>query len=285
VLALFNYFRPFRNSDGLLEKLENWVFVEWSEANKLVQDVNYPTNMLYAEALSAAAEMYRLPELETEAERIRETIRKQSLSGEFFSDNALRENGALRVTGKRTEACQYYAFYFQCATPDRQGELWNTLVTRFGPRRDVKTVFPDVYPANSFIGNYLRIELLSRYARCRQIRDEIADFFVYMADRTGTLWENTHALASCNHGFASHVAHCLLRDMLGIYRVDGPGKAANLRFTDCGLDWCEGSIPVDGGNIAVSWRKEGNRIVYRADIPEGWRITLENPEGLALERK
>ncbi len=58
-----------------------------------------------------------------------------------------------------------------------------------------------------------------------------------MADRTGTLRKNTHALASCNLGFASHAAHTLLRDMPGIYRVVAPGKTVFLRFADTGLDW------------------------------------------------
>ena len=61
VLALFDYFERFRNHDGLLEKLESWVFVEWSKANHFVQDVNYPSNMLYAAALAAAGRLYALP--------------------------------------------------------------------------------------------------------------------------------------------------------------------------------------------------------------------------------
>jgi alpha-L-rhamnosidase len=241
--------------------------------------------MLYAAALSAAAKMYGLPGLEREAAAIRETIRKQSFTGDFFVDNAVRENGTLRVTANRTEVCQYYAFYFGCASPEDKAELWNTLRTRFGPTRDAAKVFPDVHPANAFIGNYLRIELLSRAGLSHQIRDEVADLFVYMADRTGTLWENTHALASCNHGFASHAAHSLIRDMLGIYRVDAPGRRVTLRFAETGLDWCEGSMSVKGGEIGVSWRKENGRIVFRADAPEGWRIDVEKVGPVELERK
>ena len=52
------FFTQFENSDGLLEKLKSWVFVEWSDANKYVQDVNYPSNMLYAAALNAAGKLY-----------------------------------------------------------------------------------------------------------------------------------------------------------------------------------------------------------------------------------
>ena len=55
VLRLLDYFKPFENEDGLLEKLQSWVFVEWSAANDFVQDVNYPSNMLYAGTLAPPA--------------------------------------------------------------------------------------------------------------------------------------------------------------------------------------------------------------------------------------
>ena len=45
---LLEYFTRFENKDGLLEKLDSWIFVEWSKANSFVLDVNYPTNMLYS---------------------------------------------------------------------------------------------------------------------------------------------------------------------------------------------------------------------------------------------
>ena len=51
VLKLLDYFKAFENDDGLLEKLQGWVFIEWSKSNDYVQDVNYPANMLYAAAL------------------------------------------------------------------------------------------------------------------------------------------------------------------------------------------------------------------------------------------
>ena len=72
------------------------MFVEWSEANDFVQDVNYPSNMLYAGALAAAGRMYGLPELTAKAEKIRETIRRQSFDGEFFVDNAVRRTASSR---------------------------------------------------------------------------------------------------------------------------------------------------------------------------------------------
>ena len=133
VMKLLKYFKPFENEDGLLEKLESWVFVEWSAANKFVQDVNYPSNMLYAGVLSAAGRLYDRPDLVKKAEKLRETIRKQSFDGQFFVDNAVRKDGKLQVTKNRTEVCQYFAFFFDVASFETQPELWKKLQSAFGP--------------------------------------------------------------------------------------------------------------------------------------------------------
>ena len=108
--------------------------------------------------------------------------------------------------------------------PETHAELWKALREKFGPDRKETKAFPDVHMANSFIGNMLRMELLSRGGRGQQILDESIAYLLYMAERTGTLWENVGAYASCNHGFASHIVHTLYRDVLGLYLVDVPHK-------------------------------------------------------------
>ena len=285
VMALFDYFQQFKNEDGLLEKLKGWIFVEWSRANDFVQDLNYPTNMLYASALASAGRMYQQSELVEEAERLREVIRRQSFNEEFFVDNAVRKIGGLEVTDNRSETCQYYAFFFDVAQPSMYERLWHTLREQFGPGRAKTKAYPEVHPANLLVGNYLRLELLSRYGYCRQIKDELIDYFLYMAEKTGTLWENVGAYASCNHGFASHAAHCLYRDVLGVYKIDSQKKIVELRFSDVGLEWCEGRMPINGGVVSVRWWKDGNKIRYQADVPAGYRLKVENISGQQLVRQ
>src|SRR6185295_2820569 len=107
---------------------------------------------------------------------------------------------------------QYFAFYFDIATPQTHPKLWSTLCAEFGPQRKNTKAWPNIHPANSFIGNVLRIELLSRFGLSQQATEENRDYLLYMADRTGTLWENDSPTASCNHGFASHAVHQLYRD-------------------------------------------------------------------------
>ena len=210
VYRLLDYFRKYENRDGLLESLPGWIFVEWSKANELVQNVNYPTNMLYIRFKKAIALLYGDEKLLSESAELKKVIEKQSFYNGFFCDNAVYgEDGRLHLSGQCTECCQYFAFYFEIATPDTYPTLWKTLVDDFGPDRKQSGKWPQIYFANAFIGNYLRLELLCQFGEREKMISNIEGYFAYMADLTGTLWENDTPYASCNHGFASHVIYWL----------------------------------------------------------------------------
>ncbi len=214
---LLKYFRGFENEYGLLESLESWVFVEWSKANDLVQDVSFASNMFYALFKDRMCDLYGDIRLKGEAEQLRATIRRMSMTPSgFFSDNAVRVNGKLVTTGERTETCQYYAFYTGVATKEAYPQLWRVMVDEFGPNREESGGYPEIYYANSLPGNYLRLDLLERAGLYDKLYSEIRGYFTYMADRTGTLWEHKSNTASMNHGFASHVI-CWM-DKLGLLK-------------------------------------------------------------------
>ena len=206
--ALYNYFKKFENEYGLLEDLESWIFVEWSMANQLVRNVSFASNMVYAKLLDCLADLYSDTELKTKARKIRDTINEMAMTDSgFYCDNAVRKDGKLVLSGERTETCQYYAFFFDCATPESHPWLWETMVKDFGYDRKETGKYPEIHFANAFIGNYLRLDLLDRYGLKDTLYDNIKGYFEYMADRTGTLWEHVDTYASCNHGFASHVVY------------------------------------------------------------------------------
>lgn len=209
VLSLLKFTQKYENEKGLLQNIESWVFVEWSEANDYVQDINYPTNMLYSVMLDTIAGLYSMPELSEKAEKLRITIIEESFDGEFFTDNAvLDKNGKAVRTANRTETCQYYAFFSGTATKETFPELFDKMMNEFGSGRDDKT-YPDIPRSNAFIGNYLRLELMYRYGMYDKLISDVRAFFLPMAKATGTLWENMSSGASCNHGFASHVIYWL----------------------------------------------------------------------------
>jgi alpha-L-rhamnosidase len=284
VLALLDYFRPFENDDGLLESLESWVFLEWSRANDFTQDVNYPSNALYAGTLAAAARLYGRPDLADRADRVRAAVREQAFDGAFFVDNALRRSGTLTPTRNTTETCQYYLFTFDVATPETHPELWRTLVEQFGPARDPLTTFPDVHPSNAFIGNVLRLELLARHGLRRQLLDEMIGYYLWMAERTGTLWEHMDDDGSCNHGFAAHVCHAFVRDVLGLARIDPQARRIAVRFSDLPLDWCEGAVPVGDDAVTLRWERDGRTVRYRLEAPDGYEVAVDALDGLDAKR-
>ena len=277
--GIVEFLRQCMNADGLLQNLPSWIFVEWSAANKLVRDVNYPSNMACAEVLDVMDRLYGRPDYAAEAAAMRETIRRQSWTGKWFCDNAVvQPDGSLKLSGHCTETCQYYAFFFRTATPKTHPELWRTLVRDFGPKclADDKVTLkshPEIWPSNAFIGNYLRLECLSREGLAKDILDETKDYFDYMAKRTGTLWEHDKTTASCNHGFASHVAITLYRDILGIRSVDSARRTVTVAAPEgLALDWCEGALPLSATEtMTMSWRKGADgKPVVKLDLPKGW---------------
>jgi alpha-L-rhamnosidase len=276
---LMKFFARYENPDGLLEKLDAWVFVEWSEANKFVQDVNYPTNMLYAAALDSASRIYQKDEWSKKAASLRGKINEQSFDGTYYRDHAKRlPDGKLDIRPDRTEVCQYYAFFFNTTTPEQRPELWKTLVNEFGPSRRKTKAHPGIFPCNQLPGNMLRMEILSRYGETARIHDEALGYWNMMAETTGTLWEHDKPEASCNHGFASHAAVVLRRDLLGLSKIDYRAKTITFAPPEHPLEHCRGSFPTKDGDIVIEW-KRGNPPEIK--LPSGWKSVPAAPTGQA----
>ena len=170
--------------------------------------------MLYYKFKMTLYELYGEEKYKKEAEQLRNTIRRKSRIGMFFCDNSVfNTHGELILSGEITETCQYYAFFCGVATPEEDATLWKTMVNDFGPERRSTGKWENIHYSNAFIGNYLRLELLSKAGIMDKLEQNIRGYFDYMAIRTGTLWEHDKESASCNHGFASHVL--LWLDKLG----------------------------------------------------------------------
>ena len=227
IYALMEFFRKYENADGLLEKLDGWIFIEWSRSNDLVQDISYPSNMVYLMVKAAVGQMYGDKKLTGEAERLKKLIRERSLTESgFFCDNSVYdEKGNAVLSGECTETCQYYAFASGVADREKDGALWKKLLSDFGPERvdaenKVKTggKYPEIAPANTFIGLMLRLLILSEAGEDDVIAQNVSGYFGMMAERTGTIWENQTPTCSCCHGFASYIAAVMTGSRDGIIR-------------------------------------------------------------------
>ena len=202
VEGILDFLARYENEWGLLEKLPSWNFVEWSTANQWTQDVNYPTNFLYAGVLEAAGRVFGLP-LREKADRIRKEVLRRSFDGQVFVDHAAQVGDTLVNFDHVSEAGQYYAALFGGfdLNEPRFMALKDAILDGFS-----QPPLPDFCPVNAFIGLYLRMAVLEKWGGRELLRENIKAFFGGMSRHTGTLWEYKEAHKSMDHGFASYVA-------------------------------------------------------------------------------
>lgn len=252
---VMNFFRRYENEDGLLEDLENWVFVEWSKCNDFIDGVNYPTNMLYAKMLLCMAEMYGDETLKAKGLAVREKILGQSYDGYRFRDHAVRKDGKLCVCADGTETCQYYAFALDMISAEEYPALAKFMfdeITPYGKEVDLNGA--PLYKANSFIGNYLRFLQLAKMGRYTQLLEEITEYSYPMAIRTATLWEHNKTDGSCNHGFTSIVNKWML-EACGYFGYNEKKNCVYIGKPSIAKDFCI-KVPCGKGEVVLT-QKDG----------------------------
>lgn len=268
VLRNIEFLTKYENSDGLLENLPGWVFIEWSHAADLVKGINYPANMLWTKTLDCAAALYGRGDFAERAERLRETIRRRSFDGAYFHDQELKgKDGRYELNPDRTETCQYYAFFTGVATKEKHPHLWRRMVEGFGPGRTSDGVFP----SDMFFGRLLRLDLLARDGHAAKTACEIKNYLLGMAEESGTLWEFADGHDSRCHAFAAYAALLMVRDVVGL-SVDHAHKTVRVLAADAPLSFCRVSLPVAEGEIAFTLSKEGAAVRRTVRLPHGWTM-------------
>ncbi len=277
--GLVDFFKQYTNDDGLLEKLPGWNFIEWSEANKYVQGVHYPTNMLFSKMVEIIGTLYDDEILIDQALKIKKIILEQSFNGILFIDNAIRNaEGILEITDNKSEACQYFALFFGIADLENKqfNELRHLVLDIFGPNRKKSGIRPEIVYANVFIGNYLRMEILVNYGYYHKVVSEIKEYFHHMAAATGTLWEHDDMLfGSLNHGFASFIGVVIVKCILGIRNIDLKNKVIELDFSYKGKE-AYGRIGTAFGDIVIKRELKDGQLLTECNVPDGFQGIINN---------
>lgn len=272
LLGLLRFFKKYENDIGLLEDLEDWVFVEWSPANdkESIMGVNVPSNALYSHFLRCLGELLNDDSLIKKADHIKQKIKEIAFNGEFFVDNLIRDNNNKLVLNNRIgEVTQYYLFYFDIISKEEYPELFNMMVNSFGPNRDINVVYPNIYKSNSFIGNHLRLEVLLRHQLYEEVLKETIDYFYKMAVITGTLWEHDFASGSLNHGFSSFTAYEIFEALTGIYKIDYENDVIYMHNINNHHQYSF-TVPIKDKTLTIKKDKNSIRIMN-----EGFQIVKE----------
>lgn len=208
---ILGYFEEYENEYGLLEKLESWNFVEWSELNNRVHDVSWPSNMLYADTLDKVGIMYNREELRSKAEKLKKTITDMAFDGMLFHDRAMREADGLKNTDEFAETTQYYALFFNIVGDDAKYNTIRDLLFEKISVGDIKN-HGEVEPSDVMPGLYMKLDMLLQNKEYEILKNFVKEYFGEMAKLTGTLWERKTGITSRDHGFASFVA-VVIREM------------------------------------------------------------------------
>lgn len=268
VQSVLAYFESKENEFGLLEGLEGWLFLEWSKASDYMEDVNFPSNMLYLGALKGAGAMLGDQRLLDKAEVLKQTILRMSYNGEYFVDNAVREDGKLVVQNNISETCQYFAAFFDVVTRAENPDFYQRIITRFGAFR-AENAYPEIAPSNMFMGYVLRLALLDKEGECVLMLKECAKTFRGMAAATSTIWELFADNASCNHGFGAVVGMYIGKALVGLRSIDEKDKIFYFHDKTAGMDG-DITLPVRNGVAKISV-KDGHREIY---LPDGYAAKI-----------
>lgn len=268
VKQILAFFESMENEFGLLEGLEGWLFLEWSKASDYMEDVNFPSNMLYAGALKSAGEMLGDDRLIEKAEALKQTILRMSYNGEYFLDNAVREGEKLVVQNNISETCQYFAAFFDIVTRGENPDFYERIITRFGAFR-AENAYPEIAPSNMFMGYVLRLALLDKEGECALTLKECAKTFRGMAEATSTIWELFADNASCNHGFGAVVGMYVCKSLVGLKSVDEKNKVFLFHNKAAGID-CQVVFPVRGGVAKINVQGSERNIL----LPDGYTTKI-----------
>lgn len=261
IYGIIDFFRKRLNNEGMLEDLEGWNFIEWSDANLFMKGVHIPTNMLFVKSCQVTAALFDDKELKKLSDELKEKIIALAFDGKYFADNALRDkNNILKATENKSEICQYISFFCNIAEDNKKfSDLKNELISKCGPG----IVNRNLSKANAFVGNYIRMYLMKKWLKPSVFIQEIIEGFYKMAEITGTLWEHDQPIASRNHGFASYAAVAVFESITGITFIDTYNRVVyknNSTYTD---DYTF-KINVKEGCIRVTPDK--------IDLPPDWKI-------------
>ena len=273
------------DAHGLLVKLPGYWFVDWSKANDndYKKPISTATNALYARMLDDLSAQFGRRDWADRAAKVRAAIRPLVPADGYLPD-ALRHDGdALALGDSASEAAQYYHFW--TGLLDAGGDhaaTWKRLVDRAGPLATEATRDAALAPSNVFIGLYLRLEMLAETGLYERLLDEMRGLFGPMLARgPGTLWENLKPDGSVCHGFASHAAVWLVRDVLGIGLPDAIEKTIRIAPHPAGLAWARGTVPVGDDFASVEWRAAaagGFSLIAR--VPTGYAGVLVLPASI-----
>lgn len=280
VRLLIKSFMTWQNSDGLLENVDGWAFIDWTDMR--TDGISVALNAIYARTLDEVAllensigENSRANYYDEMAKKVRGSLNKFCNKDGFYPDVLLPvTDGHYENSLEKCEATQYFVLWADVPSPERQKMMWNILNEKFQPTPGNEQPVMGL-PRGGLYSFFERLQVACRQEDYSALIRDIKTMFQHMAENSpGTLWEHPQRQWCLSQGFSSGVAAILTEEILGIQMNDG------LQISPNGggqVKWCKGTAMTPNGPIRISWKWEESLYELKVDIPPGMTAEVTFP--------
>ena len=279
-------FASYMLPNGLIGQTPYWHFVDWVpgwDGGVPAREVDEPitvSTLMYAAALSSAAELYELLGRAGTAADCRQ--RADAAIDAAYAHCYDAEVGLFRNKPSLAEYSQHTTLWAILSGAVR-GEEAGVLIDRtFDAHVPVAMC---TFSMSYYM--FRALELAGRYDKyaARQLQG-----WERMLDLHCTTWcENPDNPRSECHGWSSAPIYEFSSMVLGVYPTDNGYKS--VRIKPCihayDLDWAKGTVPTPHGIITVSWEKKDGELMLNVTLPDGADMTCEIilPDGQRIAQR
>ncbi|HVA01400.1 MAG TPA: alpha-L-rhamnosidase N-terminal domain-containing protein [Terriglobia bacterium] len=302
VVRAMMWFQPLRQPDGLLGKMPDWVFLDWSNPDKAGE--SSILNALYVHTLENAAQMADMAGDAFHGRIFRSDVARIRA---IFNERFWNESRGLYVDawdqGKQSEHVSQlanadailYGFAPAKRIPGMVEKMVNPATLRqqvldpttmkFVTEGRPLDLRHDVIQAQPY-GMFFFLSALSEQGDAQAVRKFIENLWGPMAAAgNDTFWEQfvQRNGTSC-HAWSAAPTYILSRLVLGIQPLEPGYRSYIVAPHPAGLAWAKGGVPTVRGAISVDWKWEQGASRNSASSAHGERfvLRLHNPAAAAV---
>lgn len=292
-----SWFERQMRPDFLLADLPFWHFIEWADVGREGQPAII--NAMFAGALKMAADIAAWLDMP------RPKKRYMDLAAHVAAALGARHWDARRrvyvdmvdpATGQQRLRVSQHAnaamILWDLAPPDR----WPGMIAYItDPARAKLTSVPpivlhdgtfdeatDVVEANTYFSHFVYAALAKAGRFDLALTAIRKNYQPMLATDTATLWEGYEPTASLCHAFSASPVYQLSAHSLGVQPLAPGFGSFRLAPQPAGLTQARGVYPTVKGDIVVSWRRDGCKLVLEATVPAGTSAEIASPPGYVL---
>ncbi|MCC5870673.1 MAG: alpha-L-rhamnosidase N-terminal domain-containing protein [Gammaproteobacteria bacterium] len=293
-----SWFERQMGPDSLLASVPFWHFIEWADVGRNGQGAII--NAMFAGALKMAAALAGWLDMPRPKKRYTELagLIAVSLNARHWDvRRGVYVDMVDPATGKQNMRVSQHANAAMILWDIAPRDRWPAMIAYItDPSRAKLTSVPpivmhgesfddatDVVEANTYFSHFVNAALAKAGRFDLALTAIRKNYQPMLATDTATLWEGYEPSASLCHAFSASPLYQLSAHSLGVQPISPGFHDFRLAPQPADLTRARGIYSTVKGDIVVSWRREGRRLMFEATVPDGTTAEMVSPPGYALK--